>query len=190
MKTLGKLFLGFIALCIAIGVIADLVGRAPRGPLPNYTGSPKNVSPADPWSYTESPDPMTGKVIRRARIASSNGFELKSPYEGKQYAILVLSDDARNGRSVMLQITKGQLICDFRNCTIPIRFDNDDPTDWSVGRSSDGDSTVMFIRDHRRFVDRLASAGVVRMLPTAYQNGQILLEFPVAGFSRKKYGGG
>lgn len=157
------------------------------------TTTPPAVGPAQPvelWSYSSDTDPMTGKVARQARIASTNSFEFDRPYAGIQHAILVAQSHPSIGNAVYIRISKGQILCGATSCTVPVRFDDEPAKNWAASPSSDHDHTWLFLRNHDEFVRKLSRAKVVRIQPTIYQEGLIVMEFPVAGFDSARYKAG
>lgn len=191
MKALGRLTV-FVAVVAAFGFLANHPIQQPAGTaaptkLPSYTGG-TDVK-ADPWSYSVDPDSMSSKVERRARIASSNAFEFGFPYQGPQHSILVLRTHPRYGKDVMLQIVKGQFMCGVSGCTVNVRFDDGPAQRWPAAEPADNDSTVLFLRNYDAFVAKLAKAKLLRVEPTFFKEGNVMMEFPVAGFSAEKYSG-
>lgn len=187
MRTLGRVLI----LIVAIACIGPLVKQCsesrPPKMLPGYVGG--SDAPSDPWSYNEYPDEISAKTIHQARIASSNAFQFKPPYQGIQHAILVLQTHPRNGKSVILQISKGQFLCDLSSCSVTVRFGDGKPQSWPASESSDHDRTILFIGQYDSFVSSLGRSKVVRIEPTIYQEGNVAMTFPIAGFNPAKYAG-
>jgi hypothetical protein len=187
MRTLGRILI----LVVAIACIGPLVKQCSDNTqpkmLPGYVGG--TDAPSDPWSYNEYPDEMSAKTIHQARIASSNAFEFKFPYQGSQHAILVLRTHPRFGKDAILQISKGQFLCRPSQCSVTVRFGDGKPQQWPARESSDHDSTTLFLGQYDSFVSSLSQSKVVRIEPTLYQEGDVAMTFPVAGFNPAKYAG-
>lgn len=162
-------------------------------PLTLHAGSATQQPPgpiSSKWSYSVDEDPMTGKKAREARVAVSTPIELSRPYEGRQYPILVVSSHPKLGKQIYIRITRGQMLCALWKCQVTVRFDDEQPIQWTAARASDGDSTWLFLMNYDAFVKRLSKAKRLRIQPEFYRNGFIVLEFPVEGFDPARYAKG
>lgn len=144
---------------------------------------------ADGWDYSNSTDPMTGKPISTARLASYNTLNLDFPYKGENRGRLLVRRHPTHGLDVIFTIDKGQLMCDsYRGCSATLRFDDGKPMTFRGGESADYDKTVMFLLDRRRFVEAARKAKLIRVQVTIYQAGDQVLEFnssPPLSFATK-----
>lgn len=140
------------------------------------------------WHYFASTDPMTSRTSRTAQIESENVVNFDFPYQGAQRATLILRDHPTHGRDVIFQIERGQLLCNsYEGCSVRIRFDEAKAEMWNASPPSDNSSTVLFVRNESRFVQRLRAAKVVRVQVSAYEEGAPTFEFEVGGFDYSRY---
>lgn len=142
------------------------------------------------WSYTSDIDPMTSGTTRYARIKSENTINLDFPYQGEQYATLMLRNHPSHGRDVIFSIEQGQLLCtSYSGCRVRIRFDEGAAQTWSAVGPSDHSSTALFIRNFNSFVSHLRRSRVIRIQPEIYEAGAPTFEFQVGGFSPDRFAG-
>lgn len=137
------------------------------------------------WIYTESEDPMTGKVDRSAVLASINEFELGFPYSGPQRAKLVLRNHSRHGRDVMVSIDRGQFSCGVSSCTVTVRFGKGAPSQFTVNEAAGGDNTTLFIQNVDRFMSGLRKSDTVAVEALLFQEGNKVFQFETAGLEWK-----
>jgi hypothetical protein len=134
------------------------------------------------WNYQEQSDDLTGKPYKLASVTSENSFEFGFPYGEPQHAQLVLRSHPRFGKSVMLQIERGQILCSSYSCPIVVVFDDGKPVRYDGNEPADNSSETVFIPAYSTFVKRLASAKTVRIAFDAFQEGNRVVEFKVKGF--------
>lgn len=140
------------------------------------------------WSYRSSTDPMTSGTTRQASIQSENTVSFDFPYRGPQHGTLILRDHPSHGRDVILSIERGQILCrSYEDCNITIRFDQKSPTRWRAVGPSDNSTDTIFIRNSAEFRRRMRSADAVRIQIPVYQEGNVLFEFEVGGFSQSRF---
>ena len=140
------------------------------------------------WSYSSATDPMASRPSRMASIDSENTVEFDFPYEGPQHATLTLRDHPSYGRDVLLQIREGQILCpSYEDCSIRVRFDDGPAERWNGVGPADNSSTVVFIRNYSRFLQRMRNAKIVRIQIPVYQEGAPTFEFRVGGFDHNRY---
>jgi hypothetical protein len=146
---------------------------------------------AEKWAYKATQDAMTSRQSRTASIASENTVNFSFPYQGDQHATLILRDHPSHGKDVIFTIEQGQLLCQsYQDCQIRVRFDDGQPVGWSAVGSSDNNSTIIFLRNDVKFLQRLRSSKVVRIQVPVYQEGQPIFEFQVGGFDHERYSKG
>jgi hypothetical protein len=140
------------------------------------------------WSYSTEPDQMTGGTTRAATIRSENTVNFDFPYQGPQSGRLTLRRHPQYGREVFLRIEQGQFLCrSYEDCTVRVRFDDGPLERWAGLGPSDGTSTVIFIRNYDRFVQRLRQSETVRIQAEVYQEGAPFFEFQVGGFDFERH---
>jgi len=135
------------------------------------------------WNYDSSTDEMSGKINKIAIVQSTNTVELKFPYEGAQHGFIALR---KSGKSelVTFSIEKGQLLCtgSYNTCLLLVRFDEDEPINFAAIGYPNISTTMLNIRDYKRFMSRLRAAKIVRISPRLYQEGSVVFKFSVEGF--------
>lgn len=123
-----------------------------------------------------------------AAVSSTNTVEFKFPYSGAQHATLNLRTDPRFGKDVIFRIEKGQILCrSYEDCTVLVRFDDDEPSGYSAVGAADSSTETIFIRNYDRFIGKMSKAKRVRISVNIYKEGAPVFEFDVSGFDAKKY---
>ncbi len=143
---------------------------------------------AAPWSYYHNDDPMSKGKTHTATLSSSNTVEFDFPYGGKQHGRLTLRTDPKYGKDVIFRIEKGQILCpSYDNCTVLVRFDDEDASRYTAVGAADNSSETIFIRNYSRFVGKMMKAKRVRISMNIYQQGSPVFDFDVSGFNVEKY---
>jgi hypothetical protein len=186
------IFLGLLGLWLIGHFIGGGSGRG--------TGSSTSVStPAKPsaaapvvpgsqWSYSHVADAMSKGTTYHAVVSSTNTVEFKFPYAGAQHARLNLRTDPRYGKDVIFSIERGQILChSYEDCTVLVRFDDEQATNYSAVGAADNSTETIFIRNYDRFVGKMLKAKRVRISTNIYQEGAPVFEFDVSGFDLSKY---
>lgn len=141
---------------------------------------------ATAWNYSSREHGMGGE-IREACVLASNMVHLDWPYTS-QNARLCIRRHPEYGLDAILALPSGgQFVCtSYDGCIVKVRYDQGSPQSFSAAESADGASDVLFIVNASRFVNGLKSAETVRVQAAFYQNGNQIMEFPVAGFDAAK----
>ena len=129
------------------------------------------------WSYKSTIDKMTSQTLQLAAIASDNSLKSAPPYVGPNRVRLIVRQYPRRGFSVMLQIDRGQIVCN--DCNIRVRFDENEPELFSTSPPSDYDPQVVFLVDGDRFVERARWAKHIKVEFVAYRQGVNIGDFRV-----------
>lgn len=138
------------------------------------------------WDYSTTPDSMTQKPVTIASVGSTSRLSFDFPYGGLQQATLQLRKHPRWGQDVILQIEKGQFICNsYDGCSVSVRFGNGKPKRFSATEPSDNDSTYLFIRGYNGFVSELRKVDKIYIEAQFYQEGNRTMEFAVDGLDWK-----
>lgn len=146
------------------------------------------VVPGSQWSYSHVADAMSKGTSHHAVVSSTNAVEFKFPYAGSQHTRLNLRTDPRNGKDVIFSIERGQILChSYENCTVLVRFDNEQAINYSAAGAADNSTETIFIRNYDRFVGKVLKAKQVRISANIYQEGAPVFEFDVSGFDMNKY---
>ena len=151
------------------------------------TPTPKVADPVDDgagWIY-QVKDGKMGDRTYTARVRSREPFEFGFPYGGKQYASLVIRADSNLGGDVMVVVESGQFMCTM-GCKVRIRFDDAEAKTYRATGPSDGDTDVLFLRGHTKFIKQLKKSKIVRVEAEFYQEGTRVFEFDVEGFDTAK----
>jgi hypothetical protein len=187
-----KLFLGLLGL----GVIGQFIGggSGTGGGTSTSVNTPTKLTAATPaplgsqWSYSHSADAMSKGIAYHAVVLSTNTVNFKFPYSGAQHARLRLRIDPRHGKDVIFSIEKGQLLCrSYEDCTVLIRFDDEQATNYSGVGAADNSTETIFIRNYDRFIGKMLKAKRVRIATNIHQEGAPVFEFDVSGFDPSKY---
>lgn len=150
--------------------------------------TPKPVIQGSQWSYHLSDDPMGKGTVFQAQVASSNTVEFDFPYAGKQHATLTLRTHPRYGKDIIFSIEKGQFLCrSYEDCIVLVRFDDEQPINYTAAGAEDNSTETVFIRNYGRFVEKMLKAKQVRIAANVYQQGSPMFEFDVSGFTQNKY---
>lgn len=136
------------------------------------------------WKSGSYIDSVSGKKIYQSQARSINSFELGSPYKGQQRALLVARNHPRWGKNIFISVEKGQLICDFDNCNVSVRFDDGSVSKYKVTKPSDHSSDTLFISNHDGFVSNLVKSKQVYIELTFFREGTRTVTFMTDGFVR------
>ncbi|MDO8346470.1 MAG: zinc ribbon domain-containing protein [Rugosibacter sp.] len=189
---IAKIFLGLLGLWVLGLIISG--GSGTGGSTSTSVSSSAQPSVAVPvvpgsqWSYSHVADAMSKGTSYHAVVSSKNTVEFKFPYAGAQHARLNLRTDPRYGKDVIFSIERGQILChSYEDCTVLVRFDDEQATNYSAAGAADNSTETIFIRNYDRFVGKMLKAKRVRISANIYQEGAPVFEFDVSGFDTNKY---
>lgn len=134
------------------------------------------------WQTETGADKMSNKSYVTRSALSINSFNLSFPYQGQQHARLIVRKHPRWGLDVFIEIERGQLICDFDDCTINVRFDDGPIKVFRVNKPSDHSSETFFLANVPSFVAQLTKAKKTFVELTFFQNNSHTAEFLTEGF--------
>lgn len=134
------------------------------------------------WKTESDTDKMSNKSYVTRSVTSINSFSLDFPYQGQQHARLIVRKHPRWGLDVLVEVERGQLICDFDNCTINVRFDDGPIKAFRVTKPSDHSSETFFIASEGAFVAQLSKSKRTFIELTFFQNSAHTIEFLTDGF--------
>lgn len=144
--------------------------------------------PGSQWSYSHEADPMSKGMTHSASVTSSNTVDFKFPYNGSQHATLTFRNDPRYGKDVIFSIEKGQILCrSYEDCTVDVRFDGDDVSQYSAIGAADNSTETIFIKNYKRFIEKVKKSKKVRISVNVYQEGSPVFTFDVSNFDVSKY---
>jgi hypothetical protein len=133
------------------------------------------------WRYDSYKDEMTQKPILNAQVDSVSTLSFDFPYSGSQRATLQLRKHPRWGSDVILQIQRGQFLCNsYDGCSVYVRFGNGAPQRFSASQPSDNSTTYLFISGYSNFVSQLRKVDEVVIEASFYQAGNQAMKFSTA----------
>lgn len=143
------------------------------------------VGPASAaWTYETSTDKMGRGQIGYASTASLNTLTFRFPYNGGSTGRLWLRKGSPRD-AVMVDVTKGQMICRPSDCYVTLRFDAEKPVRWSAARPSDGSSDTLFILNHKGFAAKALKSKSLLVEVEFFHHGAEVLEFDLSGLKWK-----
>lgn len=133
------------------------------------------------WNFTTEQDEMTDSKNIWASITSDNYISQDFPYEGETRATITVRYMKKYGYDVLVKISQGQINGSSYNGTdyVTARFDDNAPKKYYFDESSDGDSKVIFIRNHSDFIKNCKKAKEIKIDLPLYQGGRPLFRFHV-----------
>jgi hypothetical protein len=150
-----------------------------------------SLANAGGWEYNEQEDKMTSKKASYATVGSNNSLSLGFPYKGHNPGELRVRQHPKFGLDVYVSVAKGQILCrSYEDCTIMVRFDDDQPKAWRAVGPADHSSDVIFLRNEAAFIARAKTAKKILISIPFFQNGNQVLEFypaqPLVWGTKKK----
>ncbi|KHK65872.1 hypothetical protein [Pseudomonas frederiksbergensis] len=138
------------------------------------------------WRYGIHKDEMTQKEVLTAEVDSTNTLFFGFPYAGAQRATLELRKHPRWGSDVILQVERGQFLCNnYDGCSVSVRFGDGKPQRFSASEPSDNSTTYIFISDYNKFVSQMRKVEEVLIEASFYQSGNQALKFSTADLDWK-----
>jgi hypothetical protein len=133
------------------------------------------------WNFSNSIDEMTSEKTLLAHITSTDIADLDFPYQGGTEMNLFIRKT--NGEyDAYIGVTSGQLQTDYDDPVLVVRFDNDEPLNFTVSESADSDPTILFFDDAKTFVDRLEKSKSIKIQCIFYNQGVHVYNFKTKGF--------
>lgn len=132
------------------------------------------------WQRKESIDLVSGKKNITFVVKSTNTHRFKFPYSGDQYAVLTLRNHPRFGRSIMLQLSKGQFVCNsFDGCNVTVRIGDASPRNIIANPPADYSLDLLFLggRSASKIWNEIAKADRVVISAVVYLEGAPSFEF-------------
>lgn len=132
------------------------------------------------WRRVESTDLVSGGKSVTLVAKSKNTHRFKFPYSGEQFAELALRNHPRFGHSIILQLSKGQFVCDnFDGCNVTIRIGDAQPRQIRARPPSDYSSDTLFLggRFTNQLWNEILRADRVVISAVVYREGAPAFEF-------------
>ena len=142
---------------------------------PNETLLPESVSN---WNYSDSTDEMRGTVANFAQTRSLNQIQLDSPYRGGTSLYLMLRNMPDNGNELMISTDNGQLWCEYQNCYMSVKFDDNEVKQYPLAKAAAGSSTLMFLDSStEQFINELKNSNKVTIETGFFKYGNQQFSF-------------
>lgn len=136
----------------------------------------------DSWVYTDREDKMNSTTTYIARVNAKELMQFDFPYHGGTESSIMVRKNA-SGTDVMLIISQGQFITSFTGDQyIKAKFGENKPKNYSISRSSDGSTEVVFINNDKNFIANLKANNTVIIEAEFYQEGIRQMEFNIQNF--------
>ncbi|WP_308017521.1 hypothetical protein [Neisseria bergeri] len=140
------------------------------------------------WDYFENKDEMRNEVQYGAILESENTIFLPFPYDGGTKLSLVLRSSPKDGNNIFFSIPDGQLYCEPRGCSIPIKFDDNPVENISmVGAefsTKRGDAIFVAHGNSRsKLLKKIKKSNSVIVEVPFFQNGYQQFKFNVKGLN-------
>ena len=103
---------------------------------------------------------------------SKNSIDIGFPYNGGSRLSIALRHTADMGNEVMIITDNGQLWCEYRNCNMSVKFDDQPIKQYALSKAAAGSSETMFVEDAAGFINKLTSADRTVIEIGFYDNGQ------------------
>lgn len=140
----------------------------------------KESEPKDNWEYSEDTNEMDDTKSYFANILAEDQLYFDFPYQGGT-AVGLLIRKKSSGTDVILRISQGQFMSNY-NSNIKVRFDDDKPETYTFDEPSDNSSTVIFINNAKKFINRLKKSERLIIQCEFYNNGTQTIKFNTTGF--------
>lgn len=133
------------------------------------------------WDFNIEKDEMTDTKNIWATITSDNYITQDFPYEGRTRATIIVRYMKKYGYDVLIQISQGQMNGREYYSTnyVTARFDDGNPKKYYFNESADGDSKVVFLRNHSEFIKNCKKAKDIKIDLPLYQGGRPVFTFHV-----------
>ena len=128
-------------------------------------------------AYSDEINKMTSKANYYAKCKSSNELTFDFPYNGGSVFFLNVRNIG-NGNEIILNTDKGQFLLNYNNTDlVKVRFDDNQPVNFSYSNANDGSANIIFINNSAKFLQSLKKAKRVYIQASFYSAGSHILEF-------------
>jgi hypothetical protein len=138
---------------------------------------------ADEWKYDVSTDAMRGTTKKSAVLLSDNSVSPGSYYASNTTLAMVIRDDQKRLTLYVTANPRGQLWCQYNNCTVAIKFDDEKPVNWSMAKAEAGHSDTLFFNNESRLLAKLKNSKKAIVEVMFYDKGTYQFTFKTAGLS-------
>ena len=129
------------------------------------------------WQYENVIDDTSGKKFIGGYVTSNNNYELDPPYSGGTSAYLMLNKHPRFGTKVTIQVNTGQLHCQYNDCYVDVRFDDEEVIKQYVNGAADSSNNMYFFRNTNKVINKIKSSKKMYVELTFFQQGAKTFEF-------------
>ncbi len=186
-KTSVLAWIGLVLLVLAgIGMCTEkTLDKNPSASASTQSNESGAAEPIQNWEYKNSKDEMRGIETKFASTVSANTVNFDFPYNGGSKLIMALRKTGTD-TDVMLSISKGQILCDFRNCEVAFKFDNGNVQSITMSRPSDHSSDLLFVaydKTKHNIINELKTSKKLVVEVQFYREGKKQFTFDVSGLN-------
>ncbi len=134
------------------------------------------------WKYSEKTDSFEGTSSKRAMTISINSVDLPFPYNSRPIsAMFAIAKSSKGSQGVFLAVDNGQVVCDYQNCKVKIKFDDKEPMSFDANRSDTSKAFTITGEEALKIIEiaKLSKKAVVRF--TFFKTGYKDFEFNTEG---------
>lgn len=129
------------------------------------------------WRSSVNSDEFSGQNYKYSSISSSTKAYFASPYDGGSSASVTFRKAAGSPQEAYFSIDKGQIVCSYRDCTVQVKVDGQKAQTFSMSRTTDYSTTVIFFDNPSRLRKLLSSAKPFQVRATFYKSGEETFQF-------------
>lgn len=180
------LVLIFIGLPMLMGIFNsafndDTASNEPQSLVSESSDNPQGTAPiTQNWDYTETVDQMRNSTTYLASSVSSNSVDLGFPYSGGTKLSIAIRHTPSEGNEVMIITDNGQLWCEYQNCNMSVKFDNNPIEKYSLSDAAAGASETKFVTKSSDFINKLKQSDKAVIEIGFYDNGKQQFTFDVS----------
>lgn len=144
---------------------------------------PVTMEPNKNWDYSESVDNMRDSTTYFASNISQNSIDIGFPYNGGSQLSITLRHKADEGNEVLIITNNGQLWCEYNDCKMSVKFDDEPIKQYTLSEAAAGASETMFVENTNDFIDKLKAAERTAIEIGFYDNGQQQFNFDTSALN-------
>lgn len=123
---------------------------------------------------------MSNKRVFLFEIVANDLLEFGFPYSGGSVATFTIRKK-NNSYDAYLSISKGQFVTDLNGGSVNIKFDNQNPKQYSSSIPSDYSQNIIFINSSKTIISKVKQCKTMLIETEFYQEGLRQIEFDVRG---------
>lgn len=183
-KKTTSIFTWIIALFVGYVIFRTVLVSQTSSP-PSIPATASTTVPAIPskhtWRYDTTKDKVSSKEGKSAMLESTNSFDLEFPYQGGTTGTLIVRKHPRHGKDVIINISKGQLLCGIRECQVSVKFDDKPPITVTATPPADHSNESLFLSGFERLVKGMKESKTTIVELTFYRQGAKTFMFSTEG---------